>query len=163
MVADRLNCEMAGDLPALFRVLSIGVKSCSRKHESGNPAGFLSKVPKPPAPDADSPADTIRSLTAQVADMKSQTDQLRRENQSLLQQRNETAAYVSHQVKEDLRREALSERDSAIAQLKRVQDIAEALCLSEKTVSTHKTRLMRKLGVKNNADLIRYAVEHDLT
>jgi hypothetical protein len=32
-----------------------------------------------------------------------------------LQQRNEIAAWVNNQVKEDLRREALSERDSAIA------------------------------------------------
>jgi integrating conjugative element protein (TIGR03752 family) len=111
---------------AICMVLFIGVKSCSRKHESGNPAGFLSEVPKPPAPDADSPADTIRSLTAQVADMKSQTDQLHRENQSLLQQRNEIAAQVSNQVKEDLRREALSERDSAIAQLSNRLDAVAA-------------------------------------
>ncbi|MBP1150872.1 MULTISPECIES: response regulator [Methylocaldum] len=61
---------------------------------------------------------------------------------------------------------ALSQRERQILRLfasgKRVQDIADALSLSEKTVSTHKTRLMRKLSVKNNADLIRYAVEHDL-
>jgi len=60
----------------------------------------------------------------------------------------------------------LSQRERQVLRLfasgKRVQDIAETLSLSEKTVSTHKTRLMRKLSVKNNADLIRYAVEHDL-
>ena len=35
--------------------------------------------------------------------------------------------------------------------------IARALFLSEKTISTHKTNLMLKLGVENIADLVRYA------
>ncbi|MBI3526083.1 MAG: response regulator transcription factor [Betaproteobacteria bacterium] len=41
-------------------------------------------------------------------------------------------------------------------------DIADALYVSPKTISTHKVNLMHKLGTKNNADLIRYAVEHGL-
>ena len=41
-------------------------------------------------------------------------------------------------------------------------EIADKLFLSAKTVSTHKTNLMRKLGISNNADLIRFAVKHDL-
>jgi DNA-binding NarL/FixJ family response regulator len=40
--------------------------------------------------------------------------------------------------------------------------IAEQLHLSPKTVTTHKAHLMSKLGIANNADLIRYAVEHKL-
>ncbi|HYE36750.1 response regulator transcription factor [Methylocaldum sp.] len=70
-------------------------------------------------------------------------------------------------VPDQLPHAILSQRERQVLRLfasgKRVQDIAEALSLSEKTVSTHKTRLMRKLSVKNNADLIRYAVEYDLT
>lgn len=41
-------------------------------------------------------------------------------------------------------------------------DIANHLYLSPKTISTYKMRLMRKLGVDNNADLIRYATRHGL-
>ncbi|KAB2968701.1 response regulator transcription factor [Zoogloea sp.] len=41
-------------------------------------------------------------------------------------------------------------------------DIAERLHLSPKTVSTHKMRLMEKLGIDNNADLLRYAIRHGL-
>ena len=41
-------------------------------------------------------------------------------------------------------------------------EIAERLHLSPKTVSTHKTRLMLKLGIDNNADLVRYATRHGL-
>lgn len=40
--------------------------------------------------------------------------------------------------------------------------IAEQLHLSPKTVTTHKSHLMDKLGVENNAELIRHAIEHKL-
>ena len=39
-------------------------------------------------------------------------------------------------------------------------EIARELFLSEKTVSTHKTKLMSKLNLDNMADLVRYADEH---
>ena len=38
--------------------------------------------------------------------------------------------------------------------------IAEHLSLSPKTVTSHKTNLMQKLGVANNLELIRYVVDH---
>ena len=41
--------------------------------------------------------------------------------------------------------------------------IAERLHLSVKTVSTHKTRILEKMGMDSTADLVRYAVEHGLT
>jgi DNA-binding NarL/FixJ family response regulator len=44
-----------------------------------------------------------------------------------------------------------------------VSDIATELNLSGKTVSTHKARLMEKLGVTNPAELIRYALRHRLS
>lgn len=43
-----------------------------------------------------------------------------------------------------------------------LSQIAEQLHLSPKTVTTHKTHLMEKLAIGNNADLIRYAIEHRL-
>ncbi|MGB4360102.1 MAG: response regulator transcription factor [Rhodoferax sp.] len=43
-----------------------------------------------------------------------------------------------------------------------INKIAESLYLSAKTVSTHKIRLMHKLGIDNNAGLIRYAIQHGL-
>jgi len=36
------------------------------------------------------------------------------------------------------------------------------LAISGKTVSTHKARLMQKLGPPNTAALMRYALEHKL-
>jgi len=40
--------------------------------------------------------------------------------------------------------------------------IGERLHLSVKTVSTHKTRILDKLGLKSTAELVRYAMEHKL-
>jgi DNA-binding NarL/FixJ family response regulator len=43
-----------------------------------------------------------------------------------------------------------------------ITDIAEKLSLSVKTVSTHKSRILEKMGFTSAADLIRYAIRHDL-
>jgi len=43
-----------------------------------------------------------------------------------------------------------------------VSEIATTLNLSAKTVSTHKARLMEKLGIANAAELVRYAMRHRL-
>jgi len=41
-------------------------------------------------------------------------------------------------------------------------EIANQLFISDKTVSTHKSHLLSKLGLKNTAELVRYAMEHQL-
>ena len=41
-------------------------------------------------------------------------------------------------------------------------EIAERLHLSVKTVSTHKTRILDKLGLGSTAELVRYVMEHKL-
>ena len=43
-----------------------------------------------------------------------------------------------------------------------LKEIATMLAISSKTVSTHKARLTAKMGLKNNADLIRYALRHGM-
>jgi DNA-binding NarL/FixJ family response regulator len=40
--------------------------------------------------------------------------------------------------------------------------IGHALCISEKTVETHRTRIFRKLGVRSLAELVRLAARHHL-
>jgi DNA-binding NarL/FixJ family response regulator len=58
--------------------------------------------------------------------------------------------------------ESLSEREREIVQMvaegHSSKQIAEALCLSVKTVETHRSSVMAKLGFKNLADMVRYAV-----
>lgn len=43
-----------------------------------------------------------------------------------------------------------------------VTEIANRLNISAKTVSTHKARIMQKMNGATVADLVRYAIEHDL-
>lgn len=43
-----------------------------------------------------------------------------------------------------------------------LNEIAAQLNVSPKTVSTHKMRLMQKLGIARNADLVRFAMEHGI-
>jgi DNA-binding NarL/FixJ family response regulator len=60
----------------------------------------------------------------------------------------------------------LSERElevlRRIAAGERAGDIAEALHLSVKTISTHKTRIMEKLQASSTAALVRYAMQNGL-
>lgn len=49
-----------------------------------------------------------------------------------------------------------------IASGKTVSEIAEELSLSVKTVSTHRVRILGKMEMKNNTELIRYAVKNSL-
>jgi len=41
-------------------------------------------------------------------------------------------------------------------------EIAQALCLSPSTVATYRIRIFEKLGMKNTADLTRYALVNGL-
>jgi len=43
-----------------------------------------------------------------------------------------------------------------------VKEVATQLRLSTKTVSTYRTRLLEKMGLKTKADLVRYVVAHSL-
>jgi DNA-binding CsgD family transcriptional regulator len=43
-----------------------------------------------------------------------------------------------------------------------VKEIAAALGLSGKTVSTYRARVLEKLRLKGTVDLARYAIEHNL-
>jgi DNA-binding NarL/FixJ family response regulator len=62
--------------------------------------------------------------------------------------------------------EKLSNREYQVmlmlASGKTVGEIAEELCLSVKTVSTYRTRIMEKMGMKKNAELTFYAMSNGL-
>ncbi len=62
--------------------------------------------------------------------------------------------------------EALSDREfqvlRQIAAGKSVTEIAAQLCLSVKTVSTYRTRMLEKMNLGTNVELFRYAIRHHL-
>lgn len=50
----------------------------------------------------------------------------------------------------------------AIAEGKPLSQIANELSLSAKTITTYRARLLGKLGMRTNTELVRYAIEHGL-
>lgn len=85
--------------------------------------------------------------------------------------------YISSQLAEQLAlsltndlgvapHEGLSDREfqvmQRIASGETVSEIADALCLSVKTISTYRTRVLRKLNLRNNAEIMQYAMREDL-
>lgn len=62
--------------------------------------------------------------------------------------------------------ELLSDREYQVFNMivagKGLTTIADELSLSVKTVSTHKTHILQKMGLSNVAELVRYAISHDL-
>jgi two-component system, NarL family, invasion response regulator UvrY len=69
---------------------------------------------------------------------------------------------LSHGSAAMLPHERLSDRELEVFRLlghgKSVSEIAQALNLSVKTVSTHRSRILEKTGFKNNAEVIHYVV-----
>jgi len=45
---------------------------------------------------------------------------------------------------------------------KRLTEIANELCLSVKTIGTYRARVLRKMRMKNNAELVRYSLKSEL-
>src|SRR5690349_2739214 len=76
------------------------------------------------------------------------------------------AAAASLVAAEKAPHEALSDREFEVLRLLvdglGPTEIGERLHLSVKTVSTHKTRILEKLGLGSTAELVRYAIEHKL-
>ncbi len=62
--------------------------------------------------------------------------------------------------------ELLSDREFQVLRLlasgKIVSEIARELSLSVKTISTYRTRILEKMGLRNNAELMHYAIQHQL-
>ena len=63
--------------------------------------------------------------------------------------------------------ERLSDREFQVMRLlvagKSLKEIASELSLSAKTISTFHTRIWEKLSVKNDIEMVHYAIEHRLT
>lgn len=61
---------------------------------------------------------------------------------------------------------ALSDREfevlRGLAEGETLKAIAARMAVSPKTVTTYRTRILQKLGLRGNAELVRYALEHGL-
>lgn len=102
--SNRLLPLLAGAVVLMLAFVTL--KSCTGEQEAPL---VMEAVPQAPAPDADSPADTIKTLTANVAAMTTEVqalrkdnDQLRKENRELLTSRHQIEENVATRVKREL-------------------------------------------------------------
>ena len=88
------------------------------------------------------------------------------------------APYLSPNVAESLALQAVRQSETSLAHPRlskrelmifnllargnSVNDIAHQLALSVKTVSAHKINVLRKMNLRGVADLVRYAIEHEV-
>jgi integrating conjugative element protein (TIGR03752 family) len=124
-------------IPLLGVVILVIVVVILVKSRSPAPAHVpMTSVPKPPVPaaDADSPADTIRTLTAEVKAIKDENRRLRDDNGKLIQQNddlNRNRASIEENVTRRLS-EQLSRPDAAGSPVftdlnRRIEDLAAAV------------------------------------
>lgn len=89
--------------------------------------------------------------------------------------RNYLSSYFSEKLLSELRNEKvtsesphliLSNREYHVACLiasgKSLKEIALELVLSDKTISTYRSRILNKMNLKTNAELINYAIKHKM-
>lgn len=118
----------------------------------------------------------IRALRAGAAGYLSKdtaTDELVKAVSKVLQGRKYISASIAEKIAAGLGHnenrplhETLSDRElhvlKLIAEGKPVSEIAEQLSLGITTVSTYRSRILMKLNLRTNADLVRYALENEL-
>lgn len=112
-ISNRLLPLLAGAVVLMLAFVTL--KSCTGEQEDGL---VMDAVPQAPSPDADSPADTIKTLTANVAAMTSEVKALRKDN-DLLRKENRDLLANRHQIEENVttrvKRELLSrEKDQDV-------------------------------------------------
>ena len=69
-------------------------------------------------------------------------------------------------IRDRLPHEELSDREFEVLGLlgagRKVRQVADELCLSYNTISTYRSRILTKLGLETDAQLVRYALQHGL-
>ena len=96
LAANRLLPLLAG--LAVLLTLTVAMRSCT---SGSREEPVLETVPQAPAPDADTPADTINTLMANVSAMNSELTALRQDNAEL-QQQNSSLVEDRQQIEDNL-------------------------------------------------------------
>ncbi|HYE56075.1 MAG TPA: response regulator transcription factor [Chitinophagaceae bacterium] len=115
----------------------------------------------------------LRSGAAGYLSKDAATEELVKAVQRVLQGRKYISAFLAEKMATELDQDTkkpphqtLSDREfhvfKLIAEGKAVSEIAEQLSLSTTTVSTYRSRILSKMDMKSNAELIRYALENNL-
>jgi len=138
----------AGDNPPPILVLSMHNEPLvARRALAAGAAGYLTK---------DSAPETLISAVRKVA----------AGGRFLAPALAEAMAFETSGNGQECSHEQLTDREFQILGLlahgNSINQIADELAISAKTVSTHKARLMEKMGFASNADIVRYALSQGL-
>jgi DNA-binding NarL/FixJ family response regulator len=78
----------------------------------------------------------------------------------------EKLAFALNSQLEKMPHQLLSNREFQVmcmlASGKSLKEIADNLCLSEKTITTYRARILEKMQLRNNVELTHYAIQHKL-
>jgi len=78
----------------------------------------------------------------------------------------ERLAYIVGAHPDKLPHQLLSNREFQVMCLlaagKTLKEIADELCLSEKTITTYRARILEKMQIRNNVELTHYVIQHKL-
>jgi len=78
----------------------------------------------------------------------------------------ERLAYILDTHSDKLPHQLLSNREFQVMCLlasgKTLKEIADKLCLSEKTITTYRARILEKMQIRNNVELTHYVIQHKL-
>jgi len=110
----------------------VGLKSCGTTDSDGV---LMDRVPRAPAADADTPAETIKTLTARVAELMNHVKALRNENDELLRRNREIENAVATRVKRELKDERAREDNTADSILSGLTERIDALAGRVSTLS----------------------------
>ncbi|WP_299314939.1 TIGR03752 family integrating conjugative element protein [uncultured Halomonas sp.] len=115
---------VVGGIVALM-ALFVLLRACGT--DAGNEV-LMREVPRAPSPDADSPAETVRTLVAEVAHVRSTSDAIREENERLLrelQRRDQQLdREVSRRVTQELERQGARDRSGLESVMERIERLS---------------------------------------
>ena len=110
-------------------------------------AGYLSK-------DA-ADAELVKAINKIIDGKKYVSQSL---SEKLLDMMDDNASKEPHELLSDREYQTML----LIASGKTVSEIADILCLSTPTISTYRARILQKMKLKNNTELITYAISQKL-
>jgi integrating conjugative element protein (TIGR03752 family) len=124
-------------LPVLAIVVGLMALYVGYRALKGERAGIgaaLNPSPTVPDPDADTPAETLRTLTAKVAQMTREVQALQQENVELAREREDTEQRLRRELKDDLtaaqaRQQPDLSKDDGLLQsvMKQLQDLRQTV------------------------------------
>ncbi|MDZ7840882.1 MAG: TIGR03752 family integrating conjugative element protein [Gammaproteobacteria bacterium] len=110
----------------------VGLKSCGT---TDSDSVVMDRVPRAPAADADTPAETIKTLTARVAELMNHVKALRNENDELLRRNREIENSVANRVKRELEDERARKDNASESVLSGLTERIDALAGRVSTLS----------------------------